>query len=959
ISSNGELLNYWWSNDLVSNTGQIAIGETYLGSFLYDNLRARSIELSGLEIAIDAQNNRNSSGFNNELARTNGNEYWAGDIAEMIVMDQYLPTYARWEIESYLSIKYGLSIPVSHHLYYDHEDFPHDLAGIGKDETRCLTQTQGQNSSGNDIVQMRQPSSLDHGDYLVWGHDDAPLTEYYARYTIPDPYTLRLTRTWRIQAIGEIGTVELSFDLTGLSLSSDPSDFALMQSSGPGFIDANLLAGATFNGDQLVFTNVSFSDGDYFSLATRRCLDAPLMTYLSFESCDPALVGLDTTFYYTKQGCDSLVIVDWTPVANALVAGPGGLKCNLSTWLQADSGLVFDNGELSLWTDQGLQGNDASSSISGKRPILSTDSLNGHPLVSFDGADDWLKINGLADELSANATIFSVFIPRQDTDDGYYLSSHFGGSNRVKYGHRPNGELIYDDDSPSLSTDIWLDIPLMVSLRQETSSSLVNGWVNGNVAANWTGFNTTASDRVSIGQEYDGSGNDNQTSNHWKGELAELIVFDTLLWADGRNRIESYLAIKYGLSIPVASHLYYHHQTHAHFQVGVGRDSLQALAQLKSRSALAGSILEINAISDLEQAEYLVLGNNASSAAASEASTNVPQGVIERMARVWRVSEMGETNLVSLAFDLSALGWTNPDPRAWVLMVDEDGDFTDATLVEGGDDLSFEVDLADGQFVSLGRRAYRQVKAKAILSGAYQTTDGLMRDDLRQQSLIPVLDPYLGERSIESEVLNISGGDAIVDWIMLELRSKIDSQVVSQKAALIQRDGDIVDVDGSESVLFFADQIASYQTTDSFYLALRHRNHLGVMADSLAYFGEAGPLFDFSLASNVMGNNPQKMLSGGLYGLWGGDTNGDGMLVFQGASNDPSQIFIKVLTAPANTTFARNYVVTGYDNRDTNLDGQIIFQGGGSDSNPVFINVLSHPLNTSFSRNFIISDQLP
>jgi len=581
--------------------------------------------------------------------------------------------------------------------------------------------------------------------------------------------------------------------------------------------------------------------------------------------------------------------------------------------------------------------------------------------LAFDGTDDWLKVNGLADELSANASIFAVFIPRADNDDGYYLSSHNGGSNRVKYGHRPNGELIYDDDSPSLSTDIWLDIPLMVSLSQQTSAARVDGWVNGKAEANWTGFSSASADRVSIGQEYDGSGNDNQTSNHWKGDLAEMIVFDTLLWTEGRMRVESYLAIKYGLSIPVNSHLYYTHAAYPNFQVGIAKDSSQGLNQRDSRSALAGSILQLEAISELDQDDFLVLGNNASSAALNDASANVPQGMIDRMARVWRVSEAGETDTVQLSFDLTALGWTIADQRAWVLMVDDDGNFEDAQLIEGlsDDSLSFAVNLADGQYVSLGRRAYRSVKSKAILSGAYEITEALMRDDLRQQGLIPLVDPYIGERSIKSESLAITGDDAIVDWVLLELRSASDSQVVSQKAALIQRDGDIVDLDAQASVLFYADEITDYQVADSFYLAIRHRNHLGIMKDSLGYFGVGEGIVDFRNGQNVLGTNAQKSVNTNLYGLWSGDANVSDAVIFQGANNDPAAVFIKVLSAADNTGFARNFILTGYLDTDLNLDGSTVFQGAGADINVVFINILSHPANTSFNRNFVIRSFLP
>ncbi|MEL6842592.1 MAG: hypothetical protein AAFP02_05205, partial [Bacteroidota bacterium] len=740
INSNGGIRNYWWANDLVSADGVVEVGEVQLSGFLYDSLRSRAIEQNGVQIAFDGQTNRNTSGFNNALGRTNYHEYWAGDMAEIIVYDEYLPAYQRWELETYLSIKYGLSIPVAHHLYYDAEDYPHDLTGIGKNIIRCLEQTTSRASSGDDILQIGQTAALQHGDYLIWGHDGANLGEYYARYTIPDPYTFRLTRSWRLETVGDVGTVEVRFDLTGLNLSTDPDDFAILLSEQPGFTNATVISGGSFDGTELVFSGQAFSEAAYLSLATRQCQSQTQYTYIQIESCDPGLLGRDTTYLFTKQGCDSLLVIDYLPLANALSAGPGGLRCNLVSWLQADSGLVFDNGEVSLWQDQSLAGNDASLSISGDRPVLAPDSLNGHAQLYFDGSNDWLKINGLADDLSANASIFAVFIPRDDNDDGYYLSSHNGGSNRLKYGHRVNGELIYDDDSPSLSTAIWHDIPLMVSFRQETAAELVTGWVNGSPANSWTDFSTSSADRVSIGQEYDGSGNDNQTSNHWKGELAELIVFDTLLWVEGRQRVESYLAIKYGLSIPPTSHLYYEHSSHPYQQVGLAQDSSQSLAQYQSRSVLGGSVLSLHAPNPLDEQTFVVLGHNGQSAANSAASTDVPPGMLDRLARIWRVSEQGESGQVELSFDLAGLNWLLPVGSAWALLVDDDGDFGDAKVYPPviGDSLRFSINLTDGAYISLARGEYREVSAKAILSGAYDVNTGLMRDDLREQGLIPL-----------------------------------------------------------------------------------------------------------------------------------------------------------------------------------------------------------------------------
>ncbi|MEL6591471.1 MAG: hypothetical protein AAFQ68_15380, partial [Bacteroidota bacterium] len=338
-----------------------------------------------------------------------------------------------------------------------------------------------------------------------------------------------------------------------------------------------------------------------------------------------------------------------------------------------------------------------------------------------------------------------------------------------------------------------------------------------------------------------------------------------------------------------------------------------------------------------------------------------PPGMLDRLARIWRVSEQGESGQVELSFDLAGLNWLLPVGSAWALLVDDDGDFGDAKVYPPviGDSLRFSINLTDGAYISLARGEYREVSAKAILSGAYDANTGLMRDDLREQGLIPLLDPYVGQQSIEAEVLSQSGSEAIVDWVMLELRDATDSTVKAQKAALIRRDGQIVDVDSRTMVLFFANEITGYQASESYFLGVSHRNHLGIMTDSLRAFANGEESVDFSLGIGVWGSHPQKNLSPGTFGLWGGDVNGDGELNFQGAGSDPTQMFVEVLLDPANVSFARSFVRTAYSNGDVNLDGKVIFQGGGGDVSPLFINVLTHPSNTSFSRSFTVGEQLP
>ncbi|MFK7926070.1 MAG: lamin tail domain-containing protein [Bacteroidia bacterium] len=723
-------------------------------------------------------------------------------------------------------------------------------------------------------------------------------------------------------------------------------------------LHSNIPAGTTILGPLgFQFDN----DGERILLYTdTRCL----VDSVDFEDQAPwptakpdPIIGLVT------PEIDNAFGQNWTQVkgngtpgsSNDFICSPAKIHDGLQLWLQADIDTA-DGSSIASWADNSGLGYTATQTNLAKQGIYKDDQINGHAVIRFDGANDWYKINQIATTLSDSATVFVLFKPSTQSGDGYYLSSHFGGSNRLKFGHRSNGELIYDDDVPSLQIGDFKEKTSLTSFSIFPDLK-VQGYVNGTAGQAWNGgFISTGADRASLGQEFDGSGNDNQTSNHWAGDLAELIVYDRILSIEERQQMESYLAIKYGLSIPVDQHQYYAYNSHPEHQVGLGLDIGACLLQTSSQSEEAASVLRLNMPEDLNPNEFLVMGSNGASAQFADALLDVPAGIAERMNRSWRVSETGEVGRINLGLDTLGLSWPQ-DISMWVILVDDDGDFTDA-IVYSPDDfekLSFSVDLTEGDYVSFGRRTYLKLGLTAYLSGAYDASTQLMRDDLRSLDLIPVLDPYSGTLSLDSAILARTGPRAPVDWVYLSLRSGTDSsQILAQYPALIQRNGRLMSHEG-DSILYLTGEL----TESDYFISLHHRNHLGIMSAGAYVQKDAFNLLDFRDNSMVYGTNPQKLLNGGLYGLWGGDVDGDGKLSFQGAANDPTNVFIQILSAPDNTAFARNFVLDGYYNADVNLDGQLIFQGAASDVGPIFINILSYPANTSFSRNYIIEAVLP
>lgn len=121
-----------------------------------------------------------------------------------------------------------------------------------------------------------------------------------------------------------------------------------------------------------------------------------------------------------------------------------------------------------------------------------------------------------------------------------------------------------------------------------------------------------------------------------------------------------------------------------------------------------------------------------------------------------------------------------------------------------------------------------QLEVKVKLQGNFDSNTDLMAQNWATLSLVPTQSPYAASDSTTTSVLqaktNISENDEIVDWVKVELRDKNDSSIViAECSALLQRDGDIVDLDGESAVRFY--NLAS----DHYYIAVTHQHHLGVM----------------------------------------------------------------------------------------------------------------------------------
>ncbi len=312
---------------------------------------------------------------------------------------------------------------------------------------------------------------------------------------------------------------------------------------------------------------------------------------------------------------------------------------------------------------------------------------------------------------------------------------------------------------------------------------------------------------------------------------------------------------------------------------------------------------------------------------------------------------------------------------------------TDDTLIytpddsyAGADTLAYQICDLDGDCdtaivvldVMLGGL---RLNATVLLQGGLLNSGnpGIMRDDLREQGVLPLTEPYSGLDGFSHAgagggatitdslaILGDLGDSSVVDWVFLELRSAADSaQVMHTRSALVLRNGQIIDVDGGETV-FFAEA-----TQGDYFISMKHRNHLGVMTKRPVSLSHPIDTVDFTdtgldfYERNAGFDGLEQATVNGRFALHMGDAAGGFDVIFAGQTNDTDLVFDRVNQAPGNVFQSPSFQLTGYLTTDVDLDGRAVFAGQHNDTDLIFNVINQFALNVFDSVSFVLTGQLP
>lgn len=257
-----------------------------------------------------------------------------------------------------------------------------------------------------------------------------------------------------------------------------------------------------------------------------------------------------------------------------------------------------------------------------------------------------------------------------------------------------------------------------------------------------------------------------------------------------------------------------------------------------------------------------------------------------------------------------------------------------------------------------------RLSPKVFLQGAMLgTTDNLMRDDLRTLGYLPNDTPYSDGVSVDGSIFNDAALDAdnIVDWVFIELRDAVtNTTVIDAQSAFVQKDGDIVDINGNTELTMTA------TTGGSYYIVIKHRNHLGIMTATPIALNTIPINIDFrdgSQATFIKDSGAEAQTSIGMpvgtVGMWAGDANGDNQITYFGASTESIVIRQRVFDDSGNLFNLPTYPSQGYSSTDVNMNGVTGYFGANTEFVFIRDNVFSNPLNIFNLPTNPVNQQLP
>ncbi len=459
---------------------------------------------------------------------------------------------------------------------------------------------------------------------------------------------------------------------------------------------------------------------------------------------------------------------------NYNIPGPGGITADFRLWLKTTRGVTKSSTKVSNWADVGTNGKDATQPVSSNQPTYlddATSNINFNPVIEFenDGASVEQYIYNSSNGFYSQ-DIFIVIIPDATMTSSSAKNTIFAGISTgnanditgVGFGDYSteftNEVLSYNQDvasSGNFNGEAELNSTYsnagLINIRNNAASSPTGQDILYNSALLTTSSVSNSFANVGspgpptvLGTEYWVGKNFNQQGN-LNGRVAEIFTFAERVSDTDRQKIESYLGIKYGITLGTSTQAQKDYinsfdtsvwdissNTGYNYHVaGIGRDSISDLNQKQSKTLNVanevtiglGGVYTTNSVNTNEfkkDGDFLVWGcDNGAFSGSNTNTVTIATGLttsLTRIDRKWKIVESiedvkGDVENVFVSIPSAAFSsFTLSTDEEYALIVADNANFANGDIIDviplksdGGSNLQTWYDFDGTKFFTFGK----------------------------------------------------------------------------------------------------------------------------------------------------------------------------------------------------------------------------------------------------------------
>ncbi|WP_159688912.1 Ig-like domain-containing protein [Flavobacterium sp. 9R] len=409
-------------------------------------------------------------------------------------------------------------------------------------------------------------------------------------------------------------------------------------------------------------------------------------------------------------------------------SNPGGVA-NSKLWLRADAGANANGANLRYWLDQ------VSPNIYNINGTIgyNTNALNFNPTVSISNTTPAGTIP--TNNITGNQplSVQEAIVVYSQTAGGTLMGDPTASSNKVVFGGNNGDTKTYHSSNvgsqnyinPTTSTFSISQIDYSTTTSQVSINGVPISPINS------TGVDFTSIDFTPIIR-----GTNDSRWGAFNGQIAEIITFQTAITPQEREKLTSYLALKYGISLGNNTNaLSYRSSSYAEIWAanatfkydifGIGKDTSTGLNQTSSNSINSGSgngagqsgkgNIVMNNPSSLDDTDFLLVGHD--NGALTEQRTDLPTAFKDskRLIREWKVKSTGGVGTISLTFNTLGLALSGTTSSDFKLLIDTDGDGDFSNSTVSIDANSFANNVVTFNAVTLPDNAVFTILSKVLI----------------------------------------------------------------------------------------------------------------------------------------------------------------------------------------------------------------------------------------------------